>query len=493
LKGSHKAIECRECHKPDYIADFNIKKNKSTFLGLDVKCLSCHEDYHQKTMSADCATCHTFEKWAPATAFNHAKTSFPLKGAHQKVECIDCHKMETKSGKKFQQFSGVAHQQCSSCHQDPHKGQFGTNCANCHNETSFTDMKQTSSFNHSLTGYVLEGKHKTIDCRKCHDDRPGTQGPYKEFVSIDPIICQSCHEDVHEKKFGTECKQCHDQQSFKHLLNKNQFDHNLTGYSLQGKHIHVDCKKCHTGPKMTDELPHNTCNACHSDYHKGVFKQTNYSDCVSCHEVTGFDQSLFTPEMHEKSPFPLKGAHIATPCIECHWKNEEWSFREIGSGCIDCHENIHVGYISEKYIPENNCASCHDNEAWDRIQFDHSQTAFRLEGTHVNTACASCHIEKTAVGSILTQKFIGLDQNCVFCHDNIHGTQFEIGGVTDCRKCHGFVKWDRSQFNHDNTAFKLEGAHVKVACEKCHETIVTNGKPIVQYKNGKLACTDCHQ
>lgn len=492
LKGAHKTTDCRECHAPENIADAEIRKISNTYLGLDVKCLSCHEDYHKKTLPQDCAQCHGFEKFAPAIGFNHAKTSFPLRGAHQKVECIECHKVETINGKKFQHFSNIPHQQCAACHKDPHQGQFGKQCSNCHTETSFSDMKQTSEFNHALTGFKLEGKHRTIDCRKCHDNRAGTSATYKEFASVDPIICQTCHTDVHESRFGSDCRQCHDQQSFKNLLNKSSFDHSKTGYALEGKHIAVDCKKCHTSESMTDALPHNTCNACHDDYHKGAFEATVHKDCASCHDVNGFEQSHYTAEMHESSPFPLLGAHLATPCISCHMKNEAWVFRDIGKVCVDCHDNIHEGFISEKYIPANDCRTCHDNDAWNSISFDHAQTSFQLSGKHAEISCASCHIEKNTAGKIVKQSFIALDQTCISCHDNIHGNQFEKDGITDCKRCHGFNKWDRSQFNHDNTAFKLEGAHEKVACEKCHETVVMDGKPIVQYRNGKLQCIDCH-
>ena len=65
--------------------------------------------------------------------------------------------------------------------------------------------------------------------------------------------------------------------------------------------------------------------------------------------------------------------------------------------------------------------------------------------------------------------------------------------MTDCKRCHGFEKWDRSNFNHDNTRFKLEGAHVTVDCNKCHQPEVKDGISTILYKNNKLACTDCHK
>ena len=49
LKGGHKTKvkNCNECHKADNITNPSLKSKPTTFLGLDTKCLSCHDDYHQ--------------------------------------------------------------------------------------------------------------------------------------------------------------------------------------------------------------------------------------------------------------------------------------------------------------------------------------------------------------------------------------------------------------------------------------------------------------
>ena len=36
---------------PDNIQNIDLKKRAKTFLGLDQKCLTCHDDYHQKTLT----------------------------------------------------------------------------------------------------------------------------------------------------------------------------------------------------------------------------------------------------------------------------------------------------------------------------------------------------------------------------------------------------------------------------------------------------------
>lgn len=493
LKGSHKISDCAACHKPANIADISLKLNRNTFLGLSRDCASCHEDFHQGTLSKDCASCHGFDKFSQATGFSHSRTDFPLTGGHTGLQCISCHKEETRNGKPFTRFAGVPFANCNACHQDPHKGEFGKDCKSCHVTESFARMKSSSSFNHSLTGFALEGKHRVLDCKACHDSKWGTADGYKNFDKLRPVSCSTCHEDTHEGKLGIDCKNCHNPSSFTvDGRSLREFDHGRTGFTLVGKHQATDCRSCHKGKFMTERLLHSNCADCHTDYHRGEFAGTSYTDCVFCHNEQGFESGSFDIDRHETASLTLRGAHIATPCNACHWKAERWTFRNIGKQCSDCHENIHKGFISEKYMPENDCAVCHDNDSW-RVsdRFDHAATSFRLEGAHQRAECSKCHFDAGPQKNRI-QKFLGIDKNCISCHQNVHGNQFELEGITDCARCHGFEKWDRSNFNHDNTRFKLEGAHLTTDCGKCHPTTEIDGVVTIQYKTGRLLCTDCH-
>jgi hypothetical protein len=497
LKGGHKvvAMDCAKCHKPDNIASTTLKNKPDTYLGLDPKCLSCHDDYHQKTLTSNCTECHNETKFKPASSFNHEKTSFALRGAHKSVSCVDCHKMETKNAVKFQHFADTPHKNCSSCHTDVHKGSFGQNCKSCHNEESFKKISPSKSFQHSITGFELEGKHKTIDCKACHDGRNGTaSNTFQEFNNINNIECLTCHKDIHESKFGTDCKKCHNQNSFK-INNTNtlsDFDHQKTNFNLIGKHQNVDCRKCHTAD-LTAPLAHNQCISCHKDNHNGDFagKTSLYPDCNACHSEQGFSPSSFTLDAHENADFKLTGAHIATPCISCHFTNQKWTFANIGKNCVDCHKDIHYDFIDKKYYSEASCKTCHNTETWSVATFDHSQTQFELKGKHQKITCSQCHFEN--VSGVKKQVFKGLSTNCSECHQNIHGKQFEVNGVTDCIKCHGFDGWGHDNFNHDNTQFRLEGAHLNVKCDQCHkETTIFEDKKVKVFKINKHQCTDCH-
>jgi hypothetical protein len=215
-------------------------------------------------------------------------------------------------------------------------------------------------------------------------------------------------------------------------------------------------------------------------------------DCNQCHDVGGFSPSFFTIENHNTSSFPLTGAHLATPCFACHLKNEEWSFRDIGQNCNDCHGDVHEGLIAEQYYPQKACTNCHSPDAWSEVTFDHAATGFLLEGKHFSTQCINCHKPDDTVADTRRIPFSGLDKMCASCHDNVHDTQFEKDGITDCARCHGFEAWKPSAFDHDSARFVLDGAHRNLACHECHKEEVVDGSKKVLYRLERFECIDCH-
>ena len=413
LSVPHAKEHCNDCHNSKFISDQQVKTRKYTFLGLGTNCLNCHEDYHRKTLSPDCLSCHNPDSFKPASKFNHDNTRFRLAGKHESVDCAKCHKVETVSNKKFQDFR-VTQFNCSNCHKDPHQNKFGQNCSQCHNEESFEIVK-------------------------------GVNG----------------------------------------------FDHNKTDFKLEDKHITVNCKACHK-TKFTDPLKFKLCTDCHSDYHKMQFAKNGISpDCSQCHSTKGFGSFSFTLEQHNLSTFPLQGAHIAIPCIDCHKKQTEWNFKGIGKNCKDCHKDIHKDLIDPKYYPDEDCKICHKEDSWDNISFDHSKTEFKLTGAHQNKNCKTCHIIKIS-NSASQPKFSGLPVNCSACHEDNHNRQFEKNGITVCIECHNTENWKATLFNHNNAAFKLDGKHIGVPCSKCHRPQQEGSSFYVKYKLKVFTCESCH-
>lgn len=498
LEGKHEEIDCKKCHISENISNPNIKNRPNTFLGLETKCLSCHDDYHQKTLSSnDCVSCHDTKAFSPAKKFDHGNSEFPLKGKHTTVECKECHLKSIRNGKDFQQFNDVAFSDCKSCHEDPHNSQLIGECKQCHTETSFDTFTGKGIFNHNNTNFTLKGSHKTIDCFSCHVKTSDPKLVFQNKVNVDENNCISCHKDKHEGKFGNECVNCHNENSFRSLKNKSTFNHNLTDYPLEGMHTKVDCKQCHKG-KFTTKMEFNSCNNCHTDYHEGQFKKNGLApDCVDCHTIENdFKYSLFSVERHAKTAFPLEGAHLATPCFACHVdeRTNKWTFNNNKDPkCVNCHEDIHKNFIDEKYYPNSDCKLCHSSEAWKEINFDHGLTNWKLEGKHTEISCGNCHFSIDENTKIKKQTFKKLETECIQCHENKHDDQFAINGVTDCNRCHTSKNWIPEKFDHNKTAFKLEGRHAEIACTKCHIADIVNGKAKIEYRIEKFACIDCHQ
>jgi hypothetical protein len=492
LTGAHKKIDCRDCHKPDFVEDPKLKKLPDTYLGLGQACISCHEDYHQNTLSPKCTDCHTTEAFTPASRFNHDKTNYPLVGKHVQVDCVSCHKTELRNGKEFQVFAGVSFANCNSCHEDPHQNQLGVDCKQCHNEQSFSSLATIRKFNHSKTQFPLKGAHQQVNCAECHNMDAPPISIFQDRLGVKTTDCNTCHDDIHEGRFGLQCVDCHNEKSFTQVNTEN-FNHNLTDFALLGKHQSVDCKACHTSDSFTDPMPHQTCAACHEDYHEGEFVVNQVSpDCAECHVVDGFLPSTYTLEQHAQGKFPLTGAHIATPCFACHLQeNQKWSFRNIGSRCVDCHEDVHAGTLAAQFYPDSDCQACHTTETWKGLLgFDHNRTTFPLQGVHSRTTCVSCHIRDEAHPY---GKFIGVTKACYTCHDDVHGKQFEENSITDCNRCHGFDDWKAPFFDHAATRFPLEGKHAQVDCAGCHKPVDMEGASVILYKIEKFECKDCHR
>ena len=177
--------------------------------------------------------------------------------------------------------------------------------------------------------------------------------------------------------------------------------------------------------------------------------------------------------------------------MKCHVSEDEWSFRNIGERCVDCHQNIHKGYIQDKFYSNQDCTSCHNSDSWASVKFDHSLTDWPLEGAHLNVDCRACHFEEIDNQGNYSQSFENLSTECVHCHENIHGDQFEEQGSTDCIKCHVTVDWEPINFDHSKTKFSLEGKHAEIECKACHNNFDEETKRII-YQIEKFECIDCH-
>ena len=390
LEGAHAKKECSDCHQKKFIEKAEIKKKERTYLGLATTCLSCHDDYHQETLSKDCASCHDFAAFKPAPKFNHDQCDYPLIGKHKEVDCAKCHKLITLNGKEFREFADVPHDNCTSCHKDVHNNRFGQNCIECHSEVSFHVIKEMTAFDHSKTGYLLEGKHRFVECKSCH------KTSYTDPMKHDR--CTDCHSDYHLGQFvkpqGTpDCAECHTVSGFQGSLFTLE-KHNEGSFPLNGAHQATPCFVCH---KKQERWSFRNigmrCIDCHEDIHEPYLDKKYYPEatCESCHGESRWNDIRFD---HSRTKFTLEGAHARQGCRACHFKKGEGTtsiqqFSGLGDRCTNCHKDIHYGQFEKEGATD--CTLCHAFEKWSADKFDHDKARFKLDGAHKKVACKECH------------------------------------------------------------------------------------------------------
>jgi hypothetical protein len=248
--------------------------------------------------------------------------------------------------------------------------------------------------------------------------------------------CQNCHERFHKGAQDSRCLKCHDDVS-----------------------ADVRAKRMYHG-----RMKPQPCAVCHAD-HKG--RDAN---------IMPLDEHTFN---HDDTDFPLKHAHAQAKvkCEDCHQSKDPLAkvkYRQTQTNCLACHkkDDKHKGQFGAK------CESCHNDNLWKEITFDHDRdTKYPLKGKHATTKCEDCH-----TGNLYTQK---TPNDCFSCHkkdDKHKGSEGE-----HCEKCHGERDWKdtKTEFDHDKTRFPLRGKHAKIKCDDCHKSL--------NFKEAPRDCLSCHK
>lgn len=279
--GTHQGewSDCMDCHQ-----------NLANY--AEFTCISCHRNPSTDAKhtgvggyvyaSTACLACHP--NGDGDAVFDHNRTNFPLTGAHQHVDCNDCH----QNG-----FQGTP-TACEACHLPDYQQTtspnhqtvgFSTDCATCHT----TDPNWTpAQIDHDVF-YELKGAHALIanDCARCHNST---------FTNT-PTMCVGCHLDdynqttdpIHQNiGFSTDCALCHTENRW----DPSTFDHDAMYFPIySGKHRGEwnQCIDCHT---IAGNLTAFSCIDCHEHSNKREVDKDHdevsgytYSSsaCFSCH------------------------------------------------------------------------------------------------------------------------------------------------------------------------------------------------------------------
>ena len=511
LDGKHANVACSQCHTPKNMqasdrAQTKYKDSSKSFLGLSQDCLTCHADPHKGQLGKDCQRCHNVNDWKAAKNFDHSKTRYPLTGLHIQVACEKCHKPDVPGG--LARFRGIRFASCLDCHLDPHKGSFQQRCEACHTTAGWKKFLPGNAFDHSKTKYPLLGEHLKVNCAACH-----LNGDFKKPLAF--TNCTDCHKDIHKGQFAArekkgECSECHTVDGWKPSLFGVK-EHATSRYPLEGKHIRVECAKCHlpAGESTLYKVKFANCMDCHKDVHAGQFAAAPFNNrCEACHTVQDFHRVLFTIAKHRETKFPLTGAHIAVPCSDCHKvgithaADKVMPFHFEDRSCAACHTDPHNGQFRERMAAKRadgtaaGCEACHTTTKWKELnRFDHSKTKFPLIGAHRGVACGDCHRPPALETTLKNVDFRAASKQCLGCHQDPHAGQFAARkDAADCSGCHDSAGWKPSRFDHDKaTRFSLQGAHRNVACGDCHKvTRQVDVKVVLFYMPTPRVCKACH-
>ena len=375
------------------------------------RCTACHTDIAAQMRAVatmhgtllhnnpalSCRHCHPEHRGAAApltemkdATFPHEAVGFSLNGhqrtaSHEPFTCADCHQSDIAT---------FVPDTCDSCHRQmdaqfmmAHTLSFGSVCLDCHDGVD----RLGKNFEHDKFSFKITGKHVGLACVQCHIDARR----FGDFQAISQD-CYSCHkmDEPHGGRFGLNCAGCHTTDGWTPA----KFDHNLAAFKLEGEHAEVACKSCHANQQFKGTP--TDCYSCHkqNDEHNGQFG----ADCSACHNPSGWDHVDFD---HNKSKFPLTGAHAQVDCKQCHTLGQ---FAGLAADCVSCHSDpvFHAGMFG------TDCASCHTTDNW-FAKYTGPHPGIADEGgrgvNHGGASCRDCHTQTLH------------EAVCTKCHDGNPG------------------------------------------------------------------------
>lgn len=271
---------------------------------------------------------------------------------------------------------------------------------------------------------------------------------------------------------GLDCADCHTATGWKPLRDPLAFEHaTATRFALTGAHAVTSCSRCHLDLRFDEpKVAPNECASCHVDVHRGSLGNT----CTNCHTTTDF-RDVAALSVHQRTAFPLTGAHVNIPCESCHRTERAGVYAAVPRDCIACHQSAldraSASGVDHGGFPRD-CTQCHVTLAWTGgTSFDHVTVSggYVLEGAHAVQRCSSCHVSP-GFGLRFAPPPTS-NQDCVSCHlpdwQRAHAAQ-QLPQT--CTACHTQNSWE-STFNHDATAFPIySGAHRGrwATCSTCH-------------------------
>jgi hypothetical protein len=229
-----------------------------------------------------------------------------------------------------------------------------------------------------------------------------------EVREADCVLCHQVEYDLteappHPGLFPITCADCHTETAWVPAV---AIRH--PWFTLRNRHAEAACGDCHTEGYRPGDTS-SDCVDCHQqDYDMATAPpHTGYpTACQNCHTDAGWRPSIFD------HPWPLDGAHVVTPCGDCH-SGDPPVFAGTPTACVGCHREDYdrSAYPGHETFPLE-CANCHSTSAWrPALEGAHPDSLFPISwGPHSEVTCTECH------DSSLGSSARGENTNCIGCH-----------------------------------------------------------------------------
>lgn len=518
------AAACTRCHEPigEQLRDQEGLHGK---LAGDTArhCELCHSDHHGDDVPLIASYAFARAGVGDVGAYDHAHVPFTLDGVHRGLACTKCHEhADAPAPPAGGRYLGLS-QRCTSCHDDPHRGAFGGECASCHGQQQ--PWGEVPHFVHD--SFPLADAHAKVACSACHAVGTPFDVAAEKARPQPPRACSGCHANPHGEADrpatalilpgALDCQRCHDATTWDRARPTPE-RHADYSFALRGDHATTDCAACHgnaqraprwngAGPRLAE------CAACHQHPHTSALVQAATAvvgpanGCADCHEDADADFAIgrISPAQHAVSGFELVPPHADVACAKCHLgatPQGRFPGRD-AADCRVCHTDVHQGQFAHE-ARFAQCSACHAGAHFVPSTFGpvaHASTRWPLTGAHEAVGCSGCHQK----GQDQVQVFHGTSTRCADCHRDVHDGAFDragrpqtVAGRAECARCHDSRAFAPVVADFDHrlwTGHALAGAHQKVDCHACHPALV--GKDgMVGKRLGPAAgtsCASCHQ
>ncbi len=269
--------------------------------------------------------------------------------------CYGCHHYNSTS---------MAILSCKECHPASRarsdismpdlKGAYHRQCMDCHRQWGKTTECTTCHIKRGPGQTTEEALEAARLKGKGHPEVPSPNRVVYETRSQKGTVVTFFHED-HSGRFGLQCRDCHKAEA---------------------------CVRCHEKGAVRD-----TATTAVRVVRSQRSMETLHAPCFSCHqkdacETCHMDKPLSAFDHARSTGWPLNRFHQKLACQKCH--GEKTRFTKLNTGCVHCHAN------------------------WAPGTFKHETTGFRLDASHAEFDCVSCHPDNA----------FGPEPSCSGCHDD---------------------------------------------------------------------------